>query len=145
MGTQMSLKTVRDQYPLLMPDAIPEQILYDGLRDRPLVYVAAYYTANPAHGMAEAMRAWTELVDLGYLPYVPHTSFLLDVVHPHSPEFWYEYDLGILKRCDMLYICDDERTDESSGVSLEIAYAHGRGIPIFYGLTHLLTWELDQR
>jgi len=130
----MSLKTVLDQHPRL---AIPEQMLYDGLRDRPLVYVAAYYTANPAQGMAEAMRAWAELVDLGYLPYVPHTSFLLDVLHPHCPEFWYEYDLGILQRCDLLYVCDDDLTHASDGVRREIKYAVDRNIPVFFGLEGL--------
>lgn len=139
----MSLKTVLDQHPHL--SKIPEQILYDGLRDRPLVYIAAYYSANPAHGMAEAMHVWADLLDLGYLPYVPHTSFFLDVLHPHCPEFWYEYDLGILKHCDMLYVCDDGLTDMSHGVSMEMAYALDHHIPTFYGLADLYEWELSKR
>jgi len=95
--------------------------------------------------MSEAMHAWADLVDLGYLPYVPHLSFFLDAVQPHSSEFWYEYDLGILKRCDLLYVCDDDLTKVSHGVSVEIAYAREHGIPVFYGLEDLYIWELAKR
>jgi hypothetical protein len=107
---------------------------------RPLIYVAAFYTANPAYGMRAAIDAWAALLALGFTPLVPHVSFLLDVLQPHSPKFWYEYDLALLDRCDALYICDDALTDVSTGVAEERAFAVRKGLPILRGLTEANEW-----
>lgn len=142
----MSLKTVFDQHPHLagcrIPEidgcptpTIPEQVLYDGLRDRPLVYVAGYFSANPMHGTANAVNAFDRLVSLGWLPLVPHASIIVDMLSPHTSEFWYELDLGLLKRCDAMFVCDDPLTAESSGVAREIRFAKQHGIPVFTELS----------
>lgn len=97
---------------------------------RPLVYVAGYYSYNPAHGLANAADAWEMLMDHGVLPVVPHVNLLLDLVHPKEPGFWYGYDLGLLEHCDALFVCDDEASRESAGVQMEIEFADSHGIPI---------------
>lgn len=108
--------------------------------DRPLIYVAGYYSANPAHGIANAAKAWAALLELGALPVVPHSTFLLDLAHPMPPEFWYAYDLGILEHCDAMYVCEDETTWRSTGVQDEISFCEQRGIPIFYEAHTLQRW-----
>jgi nucleoside 2-deoxyribosyltransferase len=107
---------------------------------RPLIYVAAFYTANPAFGMRAAIDAWAALLALGFTPLVPHTSFLLDVLYPHSPAFWYEYDLALLARCDAIYISDDALTDVSTGVADERTFALTHSIPVLRGLTEANAW-----
>jgi hypothetical protein len=107
---------------------------------KPLVYVAAYYTANPAHGMHEAVEAWRILLELGVTPFVPHVSFLLDAFDPRTPDFWYDYDMEILNRCDAMYVCADEKTADSFGVKQEIDYCAEHGIPVFYSYRDLQHW-----
>jgi nucleoside 2-deoxyribosyltransferase len=106
----------------------------------PMIYVAAFYTANPAFGMRAAMDAWAALLNLGYTPIVPHMSFFLDVVHPHPAEFWYSYDMAILDRCDAIYVCDDPLTDASYGVAEEVKWAEAQGIAVLRGLTEARHW-----
>jgi len=102
------------------------------LRDRPLIYVAGYFSANPMHGTANAMLAFKTLLAAGWLPYVPHASIVLDMLSPAPPEFWYEYDLGVLQRCDFMYVCPDEATKHSTGVTDEILFCTKNDIPILY-------------
>lgn len=101
------------------------------LEERPLIYVAGYYSASPAHGLANAMAAFQPLVDAGWLPLVPHVSFLADVLAPNPPAFWYAYDLALLARCDAMYVCPDALTATSTGVNEEIRFAMKHDIPIF--------------
>jgi hypothetical protein len=105
---------------------------------RPLIYVAASYSANPAHGLAEAAAAFDTLTAQGWLAFVPHTTFLLDAITPRDPGFWYAYDLGLLRRFDALYVCSSEASAESSGVTNEILAAVAWGIPVVYTETEAL-------
>jgi hypothetical protein len=120
------------------PVAPSKEICLDGdpmdwpLEERPVIYVAGYYSANPAQGVGNAIDAFAELVECGWVPFVPHVSFLLDVLVPAPPSFWYAYDRALLRRCDALYVCPDPLTKESTGVRDEIEYAHSLGIPVFY-------------
>lgn len=112
--------------------------------NRPSIYVAASYSANPAHGLAEAAAAFDALTLQGWLAFVPHTTFLLDAITPRDPGFWYSYDLGLLRRFDALYVCGSEATAESSGVTNEILAAVAWGIPVVYTETDALQllWDI---
>ena len=101
------------------------------IEERPVIYVAGYYSASPAHGLANAMKAFQPLVDAGWVPLVPHVSFLTDVCAPNTPEFWYALDLAYLLRCDAMYVCPDSLTQESVGVRNEILFATKHDIPVF--------------
>lgn len=101
------------------------------LRDRPLIYVAGFYTANPTHGLANAAYWAERLLQAGWLPFVPHVSLMLDALTPREPDYWYEYDLGLLQRCDAMFVCPDPRSAVSTGVGLETAFASEHDIPIF--------------
>jgi len=102
------------------------------LHDRPVIYVAGYFSANPMHGTRNAMIAFEALLEAGWLPFVPHASIVLDMLSPHTPDFWYEYDMGMLERCDAMYVCPDALTKESTGVAKEIGFCTEHDIPIFH-------------
>ena len=102
------------------------------LSERPVIYVAGYFSANPMHGTANAAFWFKSLVARGWLPVIPHVNILIDMLEPNTPEFWYEYDLGLLRRCDAIYVCPDSLTAESTGVTREVAYAAKHGIPVYY-------------
>jgi hypothetical protein len=102
------------------------------IEERPLIYVAGYFSANPMHGTHYAVKAFDELVEAGWLPLVPHASVILDMISPRTSDFWYKYDLGLLQRCDAMYVCFGALTKESVGVAEEIRYATEHDIPIFY-------------
>ena len=104
------------------------------IKDRPVIYVAGYYTASPTHGTRNAMLAFDELLARGWLPLVPHVSLLLDIHSPHTPEFWYAYDIALMMRCDAVYVCGDPDTKRSEGVAREIETALRFGIPVFFDL-----------
>lgn len=102
------------------------------LVDKPLIYVAGYYSAHPAHGTMNAVHHAERLLEAGWTPLVPHMSLLWDTMVPHTAEFWYEYDLALLARCDAMFVCPDIQTAESTGVVNEIRFATEHDIPVFY-------------
>lgn len=102
------------------------------LEDRPVCYIAAYYTANPTHGAHAAIQMFNDLNELGWVPIVPHTNLLIDLVSPQTPDYWYSFDKAILKRCDALFVCGDPLSSESVGVRDEIIFATKHEIPVFY-------------
>lgn len=102
------------------------------LKDRPVIYVAGYFSANPSHGTRNAVVWAEQLLDAGWLPYVPHQSIVYDMIAPHTPEFWYALDLGLLERCDAMFVCPDPLTAESTGVAKEIEHAVRCDIPIYH-------------
>lgn len=106
---------------------------------RPMIYVAGFYSANPTHGLRNAADAWEQLCYQGWLPLVPHTNMVLDAIYPEDEPFWYEYDLGLLMRCDAVYVCEDKLTRESVGVLAENAAAIAWGIPVVYTMHEAAT------
>lgn len=99
-----------------------------------MIYVAGFYSANPMHGLRNAADAWEQLVYLGWTPVVPHVNAFLDAIYPEDEQFWYAYDLELLRRCDAMYVCEDTATLESLGVRQEIDAAIRWGIPVVYSM-----------
>jgi len=116
----------------------PDAIALDGdpltwpLEERPVIYVAGYYSACPTQGVANAVEAYEKLLAVGWIPLVPHVSMLIDMLAPNTPEMWYGYDKALLARCDFMYVCPDYLTAHSGGVLNEIEFATKHGIPILY-------------
>lgn len=100
------------------------------LSERPLLYIAGFYSANPAHGLANAVHWFDPAISAGWLPLIPHTTFLVDMISPRPPGFWYEYDKGLLLSCSAMFVCPDHQTRKSMGVRDEISFAHTHDIPI---------------
>ena len=92
------------------------------------VYIAGPYTkGDPVWNTKAAILAGEMVVEVGHTPYIPHLNLLWHFATPHSPEFWYNYDLEWLILCDCLI----RLKGESPGANREVAYAKERGIPVY--------------
>jgi hypothetical protein len=110
--------------------------------DRPLIYIAAPYTRpDPVKNTNEAIRVASELVDEGLVtPFVPHLTLLWHLVDPHPLDFWYEYDVATLARCDAVL----RLPGDSTGADKETAYAETKGLPVFTDRADLSKWAQTQ-
>ena len=98
------------------------------------VYVAGPYTnPDPVINTRNAIEAGNLLVQLGYAPYIPHLTLFWHLVFPHGVDFWYDFDLHWLRKCDALL----RLPGESSGADKEEALAEELGIPVFYSVESL--------
>ena len=97
--------------------------------DRGLVYIAGPYThPDPVENTRKAIDAWQVLMDAGFTPIVPHLSLFTHLVYPHPPEYWYEYDLRLLDRCDIML----RLPGESWGADREEEHARELGITVHH-------------
>lgn len=100
------------------------------LQDK-LVYVAYFYTRGDCvENTHDAIMYGEALVDMGIVPYVPHVSLMWHLIAPRPAEFWYGYDLAILRRCDAMIVMGDAEVD-SFGVQLEVQACMDWGIPVY--------------
>lgn len=98
------------------------------LTDRPLVYLAGPYSSNPAHNTRRAvLLADSLMARLPVTVFVPQLTMLWDTISPHLVEWWYEYDLATLARCDALL----RMPGASTGADREMDFAREHQIPVF--------------
>jgi hypothetical protein len=102
------------------------------MTDKPLVYLAAPYSKNPVR--------WTSLVmELANILqgesgeghcwcFIPHLTLFYELQYPRLPDFYYEWDKAVLKRCDMMYVM--QGSEDSVGVQAEIIFAKEHKIPV---------------
>lgn len=114
--------------------------LYEHL---PLVYVAAPYTRpDPVENTNRLIRAVNRIADDGVVtPFAPHLTLLWHLVEPRPLEFWYAYDLAVLKRCDAVL----RLPGDSTGADREVAFAESRSIPVFLEVNALYRWAGEWR
>jgi nucleoside 2-deoxyribosyltransferase len=107
-------------------------------KDRPLVYLAGPYTKpDPVENTHNVIKLASELVDEGLVtPVIPHLTLLWHVVMPRPLEFWYEYDIATLARCDAVYRIEGE----STGADREVEFAATAGLPVFTNREELGEW-----
>ncbi len=106
----------------------------------PVVYIAGPYTnPDPVENTHRAIRFADELYTLDLcVPVIPHLSLLYHMVAPHDMEFWLEYDMHLLYRCDALY----RMPGASSGADKEVIEAvNVLNIPVFYNTLDLKIWS----
>lgn len=97
------------------------------LDDMGWVYVSGPYTnPDPVVNTHIAIKAGILLRDAGYCPVIPHLSLLVDMVSPHPPDFYYQWDLCLLHRCDFML----RLPGESWGADREEEYALQLGIAV---------------
>jgi nucleoside 2-deoxyribosyltransferase len=97
-------------------------------KDKGLAYVAGPYThPDPVENTHNAIRAGMLLREAGYCPVIPHLSLLAHIVCPRPPEFWYEWDLRLMDRCDFML----RLPGESWGADREEEYAAEIGIAVY--------------
>jgi nucleoside 2-deoxyribosyltransferase len=110
--------------------------------DRPLVYIAGPYSRpDPVANTNAVIALASELVDEGLVtPLVPHLTMLWHAVSPRPLDFWYAYDVALLRRCDALFRIEGE----STGADMEVDFAKAHGIPVFTRLDELREWAVAQ-
>ena len=92
------------------------------------VYVAGPYThPDPVENTHNVIQVANQLIEAGFVPFVPHINLVWHLVTPKPPEYWYEWDLEWLERCDCLL----RLPGESSGADKEVERAKELGIPVF--------------
>ena len=76
--------------------------------DRPLVYVAGPYAhPDPVENTHKTIQVADILNHHGAVTaHVPHLTLMWHLVCPHEIQYWYDYDMAVLRRCDALYRID---------------------------------------
>lgn len=99
-----------------------------------LIYIAAPYTfIDPVQNTNLACKIADELIVNGFVPYVPHLTLLWHLITPRTVQFWYDYDIHLLKRCDAVL----RIPGESVGADKEVELAKQWRIPVFYSIEDL--------
>lgn len=89
-----------------------------------------------------AVKAWEELMKLGYFPYCPHvTAHLRDYsiwCKNMTYDDWMAYDIAWLDACDYLL----RLPGHSPGADQEVKYANDHHIPVFHSISGLLWYKV---
>lgn len=94
------------------------------------VYIAAPYTTpTPEYNVAVAMSAACRLINLGYVPFLPHLYHYLDQVYPQPYETWMRLCLAYVRKSDKVL----RLPGTSPGADREVEEAQRHGIPVFFG------------
>lgn len=95
---------------------------------RSTLYIAGPYThPDPVENTHRACRVATIVYEqTDWVPYVPHVSLVHHLVTPRPPEWWYEFDLHHLAKCDGIV----RLPGESHGADREMEVARSLGIRI---------------
>lgn len=103
-----------------------------------LVYVAGPYShPDPIVNVREAVYVAERLMGApGVTALVPHLSMLWHLVLPKPIEWWYQYDLRLLERCDAVFRFDGD----SVGADREVAHAETLGLPVFTSMADFEDW-----
>jgi len=114
-----------------------------------VVYVAGKYRGkthdgrsySEIHANIMTAREWAiRIIDLGgCITLTPHlNSMHMELDGKNDPEFWYEADLELLKRCNAIFLIPNWR--DSRGAIAEAEFAKANQIPVFESLEHLRVW-----
>jgi hypothetical protein len=96
---------------------------------KPKVYIAGPYTkGNIMNNINQAVWIGNQLLDMGFIPFIPHLTGFWDLIISHDYETWMEYDLEWLKECDAVL----RISGESIGADREVEIAKDMGMLIFY-------------
>ena len=99
------------------------------------VYIAGPYSKpDPVVNTRNTILVANHLVEVGFVPFVPHLTLLWHMVSPQDINFWYSYDNEWLEKCDALFRLDGD----SPGADKEVQLAHKLGIPVFWSVSELL-------
>ncbi len=102
------------------------------------VYIAGPYTKpDPCINTKKAIVIADMLLELGFVPFIPHLSHFWHTISPKEYDKWIEYDLEWLKCCDVMFVIEGD----SEGVKIEERECSLRGIPKFNSFSHLLEWR----
>lgn len=107
-----------------------------------LLYIASPYSHEDAHIITKRYED-VMVTTAKILDELPHIVPFSPIVYSHlvnqlcqKPASWYEIDLVLLNRCDMLLVLQLNGWKSSYGVGLEIGEAQRKQIPIVYATIH---------
>lgn len=96
-----------------------------------VVYISGPYTkGDPILHTREAIKWGEEIIKLGHVPIVPHLAHLWHLCSPHDYRYWMDYDLDLIKNCNVNVMM--RIPGESNGADEENELAKELNIPIFY-------------
>jgi Domain of unknown function (DUF4406) len=99
------------------------------------IYVAGPYTnGDVAVNVRNAFKVANDLADLGFAPFVPHSTHFWHLIFPRPYEFWLDLDNQFLPCCDALI----RIPGDSSGADREVALAHKLNLPVFTEIDALI-------
>ena len=102
---------------------------------RAKIYIAGPYTkGDVAINVRNAFEAANKLADLGFAPFVPHSTHFWHMMFPRPYEFWLELDNQFLPCCDAVLRLEGH----SSGADKEVDFATKLGKPVFYNITDIV-------
>ena len=91
------------------------------------IYIAGPYgKGDVALNVRKAVEVGEFYRSQGYVPYIPHLTHLWHLISPHDWQYWIDYDLEWLKKCDVL--CRIQ--GESKGADIEVEEAKRLGIKV---------------
>ena len=104
------------------------------MNNKGIVYISAPYSKGDiGRNILRVIQIADELIEMGYTPFIPHLNHLWHLISPKSWEFWMEYDLELLPRCDIVLRLDGD----SDGGDREVRKAESLGLPVYYSLEEL--------
>lgn len=102
---------------------------------KPLVYIAAPYSSDPAANTHRAIKEGLALWASGQVAVIiPHLTLLADIVAPRPVNDWYRFDHDQLAACDAVL----RLGGDSAGADGEVRLATDWGIPVFHSVGELL-------
>lgn len=98
---------------------------------RPLVYIASPFAGDMEYNIRKARGYCKFAVSMGCIPIAPHLHYpqFMDDGDKEQRELGLFFALVLLGKCDELWVFGDKI---SVGMSVEIAKARKRGLPIKY-------------
>jgi hypothetical protein len=101
------------------------------------VYVSGAYSLPDGEQLRNTEKAicvGQQLLELGFAPFVPHTTHWWHSYYPNHYDTWLELDLEWVEASEALL----RLPGISKGADMEVARARLRGIPVFYSIEDLL-------
>src|SRR5690348_14877704 len=93
------------------------------------VYIAGPYTKpDPCVNTHNAIRVADELMEAGYVPYLPHLTHFWHTVAPKPYQTWLDYDAAWIAVCDAVF----RMPGSSFGADGETALAKRIGKPVVH-------------
>lgn len=99
------------------------------------IYVASQYSiGDPEANVLRQIDAGEDLINAGFIPYLPLLSHYQHIIHPHDYETWTRLDNSWVACCDALL----RLPGESKGADEEVFLAIDLGIPVYYSIEDLI-------
>ena len=102
------------------------------------VYVAGPISkGDMMDNIRNAIKAGDELMDAGFVAFVPHVTCFWNIITFHPYEQWCKWDDEWLKLCHAVL----RLPGESKGADAECELALKNGIPVFTTFPQLIAWS----